>query len=43
MEKLREKKTPMDKLNDIIDWEIFRPILEENQMIKEKQTPLEGC
>jgi transposase, IS5 family len=39
MEKLNNIKTPMDKLNLAIPWEIFRPILNEALEPKEQKAP----
>ena len=39
MEKLKGIKTPLDKLNRIADFEIFRPLLTEVLAPKEQKAP----
>lgn len=39
MEKIKAIKTPLDKLNEVIDWEIFRPVLNEILAPKEVKGP----
>jgi IS5 family transposase len=39
IEKLNNIKTPMDKLNQVADWELFRPTLDESLAPREQKAP----
>lgn len=39
IDKLTNNKTPMDKLNQVADWELFRPILNDALAPKEQKAP----